>query len=89
VGTCSCSATATEKAVELDPNYADAHVTLGFLKWQPDLDWRGAEEQLRQAIALCKSRHACCEPSGAESSSAHQMWIGMVASKSGPMMPLR
>jgi len=43
---------AAEKAVELDPNYADAHVTLGFLKWQPDLDWRGAEEQLRQAIAL-------------------------------------
>lgn len=43
---------AAAKAVELDPNFADARVTLGFLKWQPDLDWRGAETQFRQAIAL-------------------------------------
>jgi len=43
---------AEEKAIELDPNYADAYVTLGFLKWQPDLDWRGAEELFRRAIAL-------------------------------------
>ena len=44
--------TAAEKAVELDPNYADAHVTLGFIKWQPGLDWRGAEQEFRQAISL-------------------------------------
>lgn len=43
---------AAERAVDLDPNYADARATLGFLKWQPNLDWRGAEEDLRQAIAL-------------------------------------
>src|SRR5215472_10621794 len=43
---------AAEKALELDPKYADAHITLGFLDWQPGLNWRGAEEQFRQAIAL-------------------------------------
>ena len=41
-----------EKAVELDPNYSDAHSTLAFLKWQPGLDWRGAEEEFEKAIAL-------------------------------------
>jgi TolB-like protein len=43
---------AAEKAVELDPNYSDAHSTLAFLKWQPGLDWRGAEEEFEKAIAL-------------------------------------
>jgi TolB-like protein/DNA-binding winged helix-turn-helix (wHTH) protein len=43
---------AAEKAVEIDPNYSDARVTLAGLKWIPDLDWRGAEEDLRRAIAL-------------------------------------
>jgi len=43
---------AAEKAVELDPNYADARINLGFLDWQPGLDWRGAEEQFRRAITL-------------------------------------
>ena len=41
-----------ERAVELDPNYADPHITLGFLDWQPDLNWHGAEEEFRRAIAL-------------------------------------
>jgi TolB-like protein/DNA-binding winged helix-turn-helix (wHTH) protein len=43
---------AAERAVELDPNYSDARDTLGFLKWQPYLDWQGAEEEFRRAIAL-------------------------------------
>ena len=43
---------AAERAIELDPNYSDARATLGFIKWQPDLDWRGAEEELNRAIAL-------------------------------------
>src|SRR5262249_15544583 len=41
---------AAEKAVELDPNYADARINLGFVDWQPGLEWRGAEEQFRRAI---------------------------------------
>jgi TolB-like protein/DNA-binding winged helix-turn-helix (wHTH) protein/Flp pilus assembly protein TadD len=43
---------AAEKAVELDPNYSDALATLGFIKWQPYLDWQGAEANFRRAIAL-------------------------------------
>jgi len=43
---------AAEKAVELDPNYSDAQATLGRIKWQPYLDWRGAEANFRHAIAI-------------------------------------
>jgi TolB-like protein/DNA-binding winged helix-turn-helix (wHTH) protein len=43
---------AVERAVELDPNSSDARVELGYIKWLPDLDWRGAEEELRRAVAL-------------------------------------
>lgn len=41
-----------ERAVELDPNDSDARAWLGFLKWQPFLDWQGAEAEFRRAIAL-------------------------------------
>jgi TolB-like protein/DNA-binding winged helix-turn-helix (wHTH) protein/Tfp pilus assembly protein PilF len=41
-----------EKAVELDPNDSDARAWLGWLKWQPLLDWQGAEAEFRRAIAL-------------------------------------
>ena len=43
---------AAERATELDPNFSDARATLGILKWQPYLEWRGAEEDLRRAIEL-------------------------------------
>ena len=43
---------AVERAVELDPNSSDARVELGHMKFQPDLDWRGAEQELRRAVAL-------------------------------------
>ena len=38
--------------MELDPNDSDARAWLGFLKWQPFLDWQGAEAEFRRAIAL-------------------------------------
>jgi len=41
-----------ERAVELDPSYPDARAWLGTLKWQPYLDWQGAEREFRLAIAL-------------------------------------
>jgi TolB-like protein/Tfp pilus assembly protein PilF len=41
---------AAEKAVELDPYYSDAQATLGKIKWQPYLDWRGAEANFSRAI---------------------------------------
>jgi TolB-like protein/DNA-binding winged helix-turn-helix (wHTH) protein len=43
---------AGEKALEIDPNYSVARVNLAAIKWMPDLDWRGAEVDLRQAIAF-------------------------------------
>jgi TolB-like protein/DNA-binding winged helix-turn-helix (wHTH) protein/tetratricopeptide (TPR) repeat protein len=43
---------AWEKVVEIDPHYSPGRVNLAVSKWTPDLDWRGAEEDLRQAVAL-------------------------------------
>jgi len=43
---------AVERAEELDPNYSDARLDLGWVKWQPNLDWQGAEGEFRRAIAL-------------------------------------
>ena len=43
---------AAERAVEIDPAYSDARVVLGSVKWQPYLDWQGAEQEFRRAIAL-------------------------------------
>jgi TolB-like protein/DNA-binding winged helix-turn-helix (wHTH) protein/tetratricopeptide (TPR) repeat protein len=51
-----------EKALEIDPNHSAGRVGLAVMKWMPDLDWRGAEEDLRQAVAL--------EPNGATAHSA-------------------
>ena len=44
--------TATDKALELDPNLADAHGSLGRIKYSNDWDWSGAEESFRRAIQL-------------------------------------
>lgn len=43
---------ATDKALELDPNLAQAHSSLGRIKYNHDWDWAGAEESFRQAIKL-------------------------------------
>ncbi len=42
---------AEEKAVGLDPNFSDARVHLASIKWS-QWDFRGAEEELQQALAL-------------------------------------
>jgi DNA-binding winged helix-turn-helix (wHTH) protein/tetratricopeptide (TPR) repeat protein len=44
--------TATDKALELDPNLADAHSSLGRIKHWHDWDWEGAENSFRRAIEL-------------------------------------
>ena len=41
-----------EQALRLDPELAEAHASLGFIKYKYDWDWAGAEHSLRQAIAL-------------------------------------
>lgn len=40
------------RALELDPGYAPAHVSLALVKHQYEWDWTGAEQEFRRAIAL-------------------------------------
>lgn len=40
------------RAVEADPDLAEAHASLGFVKLHYDRDWDGAERELRKAIEL-------------------------------------
>ncbi|MCI4354201.1 MAG: tetratricopeptide repeat protein [Thermoplasmata archaeon] len=43
---------AAERALALDPNLAEAHASLGLVRFQYDRDWVGAEAELRKAIEL-------------------------------------
>jgi adenylate cyclase len=43
---------AVMKALELDPNLAEAHAALGYIEFRVDWDWLGAEKEFRRAIAL-------------------------------------
>ncbi len=44
--------TATDKALQLDPNLAEAHSSLGRIKHWHIWDWAGAENSFRRAIEL-------------------------------------
>jgi serine/threonine-protein kinase len=44
--------TAVARALELDPNLAEAHASLGHLRYACDYDWVGAEQELKRAIEL-------------------------------------
>jgi DNA-binding winged helix-turn-helix (wHTH) protein/TolB-like protein/Flp pilus assembly protein TadD len=44
--------TSTDKALALNPNLADAHSSLGRIKYSYDWDWAGAEKSFRRAIEL-------------------------------------
>jgi TolB-like protein/DNA-binding winged helix-turn-helix (wHTH) protein/lipoprotein NlpI len=43
---------AVEKALQLDPNLAEAHTSLAVLREQYEWDWHGAEEEFKRAIDL-------------------------------------
>jgi TolB-like protein/class 3 adenylate cyclase/Tfp pilus assembly protein PilF len=43
---------AAEKALSLDPQLAEAHTSLGLIKFQYDWDWDGAENDLKKAIGI-------------------------------------
>ena len=43
---------AATKALEIDPALAEAHTSLGLLKFSNDWDWAGAEKEFKQALAL-------------------------------------
>src|SRR6202008_1954129 len=40
------------RAVEADPQLAEAHASLGFVRLHFDRDWNDAERELRKAILL-------------------------------------
>ena len=44
--------TAAEKALQLDDSLAEAHTSLGMIKYQYDFDWAGSESEFRRAIEL-------------------------------------
>jgi tetratricopeptide (TPR) repeat protein len=44
--------TAAAKAIELDQTLAEAHLSLAFVKFQLDWDWKGADREFRRAIDL-------------------------------------
>jgi len=51
---------AAARALELDPDLAEVHAALGFLKLLYDWDFAGAEEELREALRLnpnCAEAH--------------------------------
>ena len=43
---------AVQKALELDPNLAEAHASLGFYRIFYQWNWRGAEDSLKKSIEL-------------------------------------
>jgi Tfp pilus assembly protein PilF len=43
---------AIAKAFQLDPNLAEAHTTLAWIKLWYDWDWTGAEQEFRRSLEL-------------------------------------
>lgn len=44
--------TAAQKALEIDSSLSEARTSLAWIKYRFDWDWRGAEDEFKQAIAL-------------------------------------
>lgn len=43
---------AAQKALDIDPGLSEAHTSMAWIKYRFDWDWRGAEDEFKQAIAL-------------------------------------
>jgi TolB-like protein/Flp pilus assembly protein TadD len=43
---------AAERAISIDPNLAEAHASLGLVRFQYERDWPGAESEFKKAIEL-------------------------------------
>jgi TolB-like protein len=43
---------AAQKALDIDPGLGEAHTSMAWIKYRFDWDWRGAEDEFKQAIAL-------------------------------------
>ncbi len=44
--------TAAAKAIDIDPSMAEAHASLGVVKFQYDWDWSGAEQEFKETLRL-------------------------------------
>jgi len=51
------SKTAALRALELDPNEAQAHASLGFVLFNHEWDWEGAERSIQRALTLDPNSH--------------------------------
>jgi TolB-like protein/DNA-binding SARP family transcriptional activator len=51
------SKAAALRALELDPNEAQAHASLGFVLFSHEWDWEGAERSIQRALALDPNSH--------------------------------
>jgi len=51
-GALEAARAATKRALELDPRLAEAHLALADIRWMLEWDWRSAEAEYLQAIAL-------------------------------------
>ncbi len=63
---------AAERALQLDPQLAEAHVSLAGVTFQYEWDWRRAELEYRRAIELSRS-------SGTASATAHQWYAAYLS----------
>ena len=43
---------AVGRALAIDPQLAEAHTSLGLIRFQYDWDWKGAEEEFREAVRI-------------------------------------
>ncbi len=57
--------TAATRALELDPNLAEAHTALGDIRWYFEWDWAGAGLEYRRGLALSPGSEAVHESYGA------------------------
>ena len=46
---------AAQRALQLEPDLAEGHASLGFIRMLHDWDWSGADESLRRALELAPS----------------------------------
>lgn len=70
--------TAAKRALELDAQLAEAHLALADVRWMLEWDWRGAEAEYLQAIALNPSEE-----------SAHRRYGAMLIAVSRPEEAIR
>ena len=51
------SKAAAQRALELDPNEAQAHASLGFVLFSHEWDWENAEREIQRALVLDPNSH--------------------------------